>query len=107
MSYDSAPVEEKAPAFDEIVEYAVEHDLFGKISLTKFYDYYGDFKGHHGLIIDWRQKMQSWAQRQRSPIIVSAKESEARDRIIKQKAPKVPAAKNDIVSELWAKVATI
>lgn len=104
MSNGSAPVFEKAPTFDEVVEYAVNNGLFGKISLTKFYDYYGDFK-RKGVVIDWKAKLRSWADSQRSAVIVSAKEYEARERIQKREAKK--QANQDIIAELQARVAMI
>ena len=38
MSNNSLPDFEKVPTFDDIVGYAVEVDLFGKLNLTKFYE---------------------------------------------------------------------
>lgn len=104
MSNNSAPVFERAPTFDEVVEYAVNNGIFGKISLTKFYDYYGDFKSK-GVVIDWKAKLRMWVDHQRSAVIVSAKEYEARERI--QKRDEKKQANRDIIAELQAKVAMI
>lgn len=106
MSVDSAPIFEKAPTFDEVVEYAVEKGYFGKISLTKFYDYYNGFVGKGGCIIDWKARLQQWVWRQSSAPVISAKEYEARDRIQKRNARKATPTR-DIVAELQAKVAMI
>lgn len=105
MSNNSAPVFERAPTFDEVVEYAVNNGIFGKISLTKFYEYYGDFKGKGGLIIDWKAKLRMWADHQRSAIIVSTKEYEARERIQKREEKK--RANRDVIADLQARVAMI
>lgn len=105
MSYDSAPSFEKAPTFDDIVKYACDNDLFGKISLVKFYDWYGDFKGKGGAIIDWQAKMHQWASRQRSQVIVTAKEYEAQKRVQSKTKPAVAA--QNTASDIWAKVAMI
>lgn len=104
MSNGSAPVFEETPTFDEVVEYAVNNGLFGKVSLTKFYDYYGDFK-YKGLVIDWKAKLKIWADRQRSAVIVSAKEYEARSRIQKREERK--QASQDVIADLQARVAMI
>ena len=106
MSVDSAPIFEKAPTFDEVVKYAVDNGIFGKISLAKFYDYYGDFKGRGGYIIDWKEKLRQWVSRQNSAPIISAKEYEAQARI-QQRAARKAAPGKDIVAELQAKVAMI
>jgi hypothetical protein len=106
MSVDSAPIFEKVPTFDEIVKYAVESGIFGKISLTKFYDYYGDFKTRGGCIIDWKAKLHQWVDRQNSVPVISAKEYEARDRVQKR-AEKKAAPARDIVAEIQARVAMI
>ena len=102
MSIDSAPAYEKAPTFDDVVKYAVDNDMFGKISLTKFYDYYGNFRGKGGHIIDWQSKLRQWVGRQNSPPVISAKEYEAQARVQKHTSPK-----KDIIAELQAKVAMI
>lgn len=106
MSVDSAPIFEKAPTFDEVVKYAVDNGIFGKISLAKFYDYYGDFKTNGGYVIDWKTKLRQWVDRQSSAPVISAKEYEVRDRIQKREARKTAPAR-DIVAELQAKVAMI
>ena len=106
MSIDSAPIFEKAPTFDEVVTYAVDNGIFGKISLAKFYDYYGDFKGRGGCIIDWKEKLHQWVSRQNSAPIISAKEYEAQARI-QQRAAKKAAPTRDIVAEIQARVAMI
>jgi len=106
MSVDSAPIFEKAPTFDEVVKYAVDNGIFGKISLTKFYDYYGNFVGKGGYVIDWKAKLHQWVSRQNSAPVISAKEYEARDRIQKR-AEKKAAPARDIVAEIKAKVAMI
>lgn len=105
MSNNSAPVFEKAPTFDEVVEYAVRNGLFGQISLTKFYDYYGDFKSK-GIVIDWKAKLRMWAEHQRSAVIVSAKEYEALERI-KGRKEYTQAAAKDVIADLQARVAMI
>ena len=106
MSVDSAPVSEKAPTFDEVVKYALENDIFGRISLVKFYDYYGDFRNKGGYVIDWKAKLHQWASRQNSKPVISAKEYEAQARIQKQTAKKA-APGRDVIAELQAKVAMI
>ena len=106
MSVDSAPIFEKAPTFDEVVKYAVDNDIFGKISLTKFYDFYGDFRNNGSYVIDWKTKLHQWVGRQSSTPVISAKEYEARDRIQKREARETTPNK-DVVNDLWAKVAMI
>ena len=104
MSNNSAPDFGKAPTFDEVVKYAIDNDLFGKVSLVKFCDYYGDFRGKAGAVMDWKSKLHQWAARQRGQVIVSAKEYEAQARV-QNKPEKKPA--NNIIAELQAKVAMI
>lgn len=106
MSHDSALDYGKAPTFDEVVKYALDNGMFGKISLVKFYDYYGNFKGKGGYIIDWKAKLHQWASNQRSAVIVSAKEYEAQARI-QQRSERKPAAVKDTPADIWAKVAMI
>ena len=57
MSNNSAPDFGKAPTFDEVVKYAIDNDLFGKVSLVKFCEYYGDFRGKGGIVIDWKSNI--------------------------------------------------
>ena len=57
---------ERKPTFDEVVEYAINADLFGKVSLIKFYEYYGNFQMHGGFVIDWKTKLNEWAARQKT-----------------------------------------
>lgn len=106
MSNNSAPVFEEAPTFDEVVKYALENDIFGKISLVKFYDYYGDFRNRGGYVIDWKAKLHQWASRQNSKPVISAKEYEAQARVQKQTARKATPGR-DVIAELQAKVAMI
>ena len=105
MSHDSAPVYEKAPTFDEVVEYAIRNNMYGKISLVKFYDYYKPFKGPGGYIIDWKSKMFQWAQSQKNKVIISAREYEAYNRIKNGKAvPEEKIKKLSYLDDLWKKV---
>lgn len=107
MSYDSMPSYEQAPSFDDVVAYALEEKLFGAISLVKFYDYYGDFK-NRGVVIDWKTKMHEWAKRQRTPVVVCAKEYDAMQRVKAKEARwGIDANKVKHLEELWAKVAMI
>lgn len=106
MSYDSLPdYEEKAPTFDDVVAYAVEAGLFGKVSLTKFYEYYADFKGPGGMIIDWKTKLHEWASRQKGKVVITASEYNARNKLgVKQEAekPKSYGIDADLINELDA-----
>ena len=104
MSYDSAPPKETAPSFDDVVEYALVSNLYGKLSLTKFYDYYHGFKPHNGVVMDWRKKMHEWAQNQRSTVVISAKEYEAVDRIKKKREG---AQHANTAKEIWKRVEAI
>ncbi len=87
MRYDSRPDNEsKPPTYREVVKYAVEAGLIGKVSTVKFYDYYNRngfiYKGY---IFDWKTKLHEWARRQRSPVTVTAVEYEAMNAIEKEK----------------------
>ena len=104
MSNDKVPAYEKAPTFDEIVKYAVDNGFYGKISLVKFFDYYGTFKGKGGIVIDWRSKMREWAERQKTSVIITAKEADAYARV-KAQAPAVHQI--DKVADLWKLVYSI
>lgn len=79
MNKDSLPVYERAPTFEEVVAYATENGLYGKLNLCKFYDYYEKqgflFKG---LPMDWKAKMKKWAENQTSPVMETGKERAAK-----------------------------
>lgn len=105
MSRDSIPEYGTAPTFDEVVAYAFDNGLFGKISLVKFFDYYGDFKGKGGAVIDWKAKLFQWAEHQRTKVIISAKEYEALQRV--QGKVQKPATVKSTAADIWAKVEMI
>ena len=103
MSYDSMPdYSEKAPSFEDVVRYATENDLYGKVSITKFYEYYGDFRGAGGIIIDWKKKLHEWASRQRTAVTVTAKEYAAHEKISRAAKPT-----GKTVDDIWAAVNAI
>ena len=80
MSYDSKPdYNMTPPTFEEVVSYAQKAGLYGKISLSKFYDYYSK-RGfsYNGYLMDWRSKMKEWAARQTAPVVETAKECHAK-----------------------------
>ena len=84
MTSSSMPSYEAAPTYDEIVAYAHHEGLFGKVSIDKFYDYYSKQNFMYGgAPMNWKDKLHEWASRQRSPVTISAKEYEARQRIPK------------------------
>lgn len=65
----------KAPTFEEVVQYAKESGLLGKVPCRKFYDYYSknDFQ-FHGVLMDWHAKMHEWAAKQKSSVPITAEE---------------------------------
>ena len=67
------------PTFEEVVAYAVDAKLWGKISISKFYDYYAKqnfmFMGH---IMDWKSKMQEWAGKQTGKVVITKREADAK-----------------------------
>ena len=69
---DSRPAYEKPPTFDEVVLYASQQKLLGKVDIRKFYDFY-DRSGFqfHGIPMDWKAKLQEWASRQRSNVMIT------------------------------------
>ena len=104
MSNNSLPDFEKVPTFDDVVAYAVEVELFGKLTLTKFYEYYAK-QGfmYKGVLMDWRAKMHEWASRERTKVVITAKEYEAQARV-KTRSPKYEKVTAD---DLWARIALI
>ena len=82
MATHNLPEYDKKPTFDEVVQYAVQNGIYGKINLSKFYDYY-DQRGFsiRGIPINWKTKLQEWADRQTGTVAVSAKEANVRQKI--------------------------
>lgn len=102
MNRDSMPEIETAPSFEDIVTYAVNEGLFGKISLTKFFDYYSKTQFmYQGRVMDWKQKLHEWAKRQSSQPIITEREYSIRNKLTAKKED------STFVSSLWAKVAAI
>ena len=80
MSNDSRPDYNMVqPTFEEVVTYASQNGLYGKLNLSKFYDYYAK-QGFlfHGHLMDWRQKMAEWAERQTGPVMETGRERAAK-----------------------------
>ena len=61
------------PTLEEIATYVKENGLEGKVSPTRFYDYYSrqNFM-FRGLPMDWKSKLHEWAKTQRSPVQTNA-----------------------------------
>ena len=70
---------DKAPTFEEVVAYAVQAGLYGKLPLQKFYDLY-EKQGfmYKGCLMDWQAKMQEWADRQTAPVRETGREKAAK-----------------------------
>lgn len=102
MSRDSVPEIETAPTFEDVVAYAVAEGIFGKISLTKFFDYYSKTQFiYQGRIMDWKMKLHEWAKRQSSQPVITEQEYRIRNKITAKKADPT------YMDDLWAKVAAI
>lgn len=78
MNIDSRPDYGKPPTFEEVVAYANEAGLYGKVPLSKFYDFYAKqgFQ-YNGYLMDWKSKMREWAERQRTPVRETCQERNA------------------------------
>ena len=78
MSNDSKPDYGKPPTFEEVVAYAKEEGLYGKVPLSKFYDFYAK-QGFmfRGILMDWKGKLYEWAERQRVPVRENYRERNA------------------------------
>ena len=62
------------PTFEEVVAYAMQEDLYGKLNIDKFYDYYSKMGFmYKGYLMDWKSKMKEWAKTQRTPVVESAR----------------------------------
>ena len=76
------PEYDRKPTFEEVVQYAVDNNIYGKINLSKFYDYYDQHEfSVKGIPINWKTKLQEWANRQTGSVVVSAKEASARQKL--------------------------
>lgn len=66
------------PTYEDIVAYAEEAGLIGKIDTVRFYEYYEkqDFM-FRGAIMNWKGKMHDWAKNQYRKVIPTAKEKSA------------------------------
>ena len=66
------------PTYEEVVAYAKNEGLIGKVDTVKFYDFYNK-QGfmYRGAIMDWKKKLHEWASSQRARVMQSAKEAEA------------------------------
>ena len=80
MNTDSRPDYNMAqPTFEEVVAYATQNGLYGKLNLSKFYDYYAK-QGfcYNGYLMDWKKKMADWAARQTGPVMETGRERDAK-----------------------------
>ena len=69
---DSRPAYENPPTFEEVVLYANEQKLIGKIDIRKFYDFYARSSFQfHGTPMDWKAKLQEWEGRQMAKVIIT------------------------------------
>ena len=75
---------DEKPTYEDIVAYAQEAGLIGKIDTVRFYDYYAkqEFM-FRGAIMDWKGKMREWAKTQTKKIIPNAKETAAQHKYSK------------------------
>jgi len=72
--------------YDEVVAYAKEAGLIGKIDTVRFYEYYAKQSFmYRGQPMDWKGKMHEWAKTQRGAVRQSATEYKA----VEKMAPKV------------------
>lgn len=86
MATHNLPEYDSKPTFEEVVKYATENNLYGKINLTKFYDYYDKYNFmHNGIPINWKERMQKWAENQKGAVTVSAKEANTRQKMPEKK----------------------
>lgn len=84
MSSDSKPKEIVPPTYEEVIAYAVNENLFGKVSIDKFYDHYKQQGfAYHGALMDWKGKLKQWASTQRTPVTVSSREYMAKQNLPK------------------------
>lgn len=75
MTKDAIPEVGRAPTFDEVMKFAVDAGLYGKVSVSKFYDYYNrDNFMYRGYVMDWKTKLREWAQRQKGTVVPTAQE---------------------------------
>ena len=83
---ESRPVYEKPPTFEEVVLYANEQKLIGKVDIRKFYDWYdrSNFQ-YHGLPVDWKSKLLEWASRQNVKVTITGEVQAVLDTNKKQK----------------------
>lgn len=80
----------KAPSFEDVVAYAVDENIYGKVSLTRFYDYYAKSKfQYHGYLMDWKKKLHEWAERQKGSVYLTAQEQSAYNKLKKATKPDV------------------
>lgn len=68
------------PTLAEVAQFIKEAGLWGKVSPTKFYEYYDrqDFL-FRGIPMDWKEKVVQWAQREKKPVTVTAADFKALD----------------------------
>lgn len=66
------------PTLQEIAGYIRENGLDGKVSPSRFYDYYAkqNFM-YRGLPMDWKTKVHEWAKTQKGPVRQSAADYKA------------------------------
>ena len=84
MTSSSMPEYEQAPTYDEVIAYAHNEGLLGKVSIDRFYDYYSKQNFlYQGVLMDWKNKLHEWASKQRGTVSISAKEYAAQQRIPK------------------------
>ena len=58
---------------------------------------------YKGVLMDWKAKMHEWASRERTKVVITAKEYEAQARV-KTRSPKYEKVTAD---DLWARIALI
>lgn len=70
------------PTLEDIVHYVVQNDLWGKVSPTKFHDYYAkqNFM-FNGKLMDWEAQINKWASTQNSSVKPTQQEIRIRDKM--------------------------